>query len=636
MLAAILARAPMAARVEGVLDHDQSIVGLMALDIAALRRWPIFFDGQRYMGALEAYVAGLFVALFGHSPVTVALSPLLFFGVFVAGQYAVWRLWADRKTGHWAALITILSAPMLALWSVVPRGGYIELLAWALPVLAIYRAVTRPGADPLSKPRQAAWGFLLAFGYFLNPLSLIVYSTLAVDWTFGRHGVDLKRSGRVPRSAVEGRWATLFWGLIGLGLVVGLALCCHVEFRAKGLSPFVFCTEWVPAKIALPLGVAGIAVLLGGSMWWSGLAGRLIQVLPKSPWFMIGTLGALFPFAMYNLCVRAGVIPPAQSLPIWIRAPWFIGVNIRDGFQALGPLVGCSPHGPASVLIGQGVELPAAVWPNTVRLLEWLTPVTVALVIVLLGLRAWNDRREWRRFWSLQGEDASPGTVLALLGLIVSTGLYLLQATSPNASSIRYLVPIWIFLPGVLASAFCGLPKVALRFAAPFLLGAWCLAQVNLWAEMNRPSPLRPLAEILEKRGVRGMVAETPLALMVTNLSHGHVGALEFRSTWPRLWDRYISRFPEGQPVTCVVDTELGWYAGEDPTGARNTTIGEELRKVAKRFPGKARIAWRFQHYEIWEVDLPLSEFNSVEVENTPLPSAPGSANLASVSNTVP
>lgn len=138
-LVAMLARGPLVARIEGVLDHDQSIVGLMALDIAAGRRLPIFFDGQRYMGAIEAYLAALFVAIFGHSPVIVALSPLVFFGLFAAGQYAIWRIFHDRSTGHLAALISVLGAPMLALWSVVPRGGYVELMTWALPVLAIYR-----------------------------------------------------------------------------------------------------------------------------------------------------------------------------------------------------------------------------------------------------------------------------------------------------------------------------------------------------------------------------------------------------------------------------------------------------------------------------------------------------------------
>ncbi len=50
---ALAARLPFVVRSEGALDHDQSVVGLMALDIAAGRRFPIFFDGQRYMGAVQ-------------------------------------------------------------------------------------------------------------------------------------------------------------------------------------------------------------------------------------------------------------------------------------------------------------------------------------------------------------------------------------------------------------------------------------------------------------------------------------------------------------------------------------------------------------------------------------------------------
>src|SRR5439155_13356578 len=115
---ALVARAPLVARIEGALDHDQSVVGLMALDIAAGRRFPLFFDGQRYMGAVEAYVAAAFVRLFGHEPNVVALSPLLFFGLFVAGQYALWRIWRDRPTGHVAALIAAVGAPMFALWGI--------------------------------------------------------------------------------------------------------------------------------------------------------------------------------------------------------------------------------------------------------------------------------------------------------------------------------------------------------------------------------------------------------------------------------------------------------------------------------------------------------------------------------------
>src|SRR5262245_64342258 len=82
LVVAIAARGLLVARIEGALDHDQSVVGLMALDIAEGRRWPIFFDGQRYMGALEPYTAAAFVAVLGHSPGVVALAPLVYFGLF--------------------------------------------------------------------------------------------------------------------------------------------------------------------------------------------------------------------------------------------------------------------------------------------------------------------------------------------------------------------------------------------------------------------------------------------------------------------------------------------------------------------------------------------------------------------------
>jgi hypothetical protein len=380
------------------------------------------------------------------------------------------------------------------------------------------------------------------------------------------------------------------------------------------------------------VGVLGVAGILAAAAWFSGAARRVVGTLPSHPYFTLGALLALVPFAVHNLCVWLGVIPFAHSLPIWIRAPWDVAVNLHDGAEALGPLVGCDPHGAASVLVGQGVDLPEAVWPRLVRGLEWATPAAVALALGLIASVAWRDRLAWRRFWGLRGEGPTPPTVLALLALGVTALLYILQATSPNSSSIRYLVPAWIVLPGLLASGIRALPRPRGVCLAILLLGPWALAQVNLWAELDRPSPLRPLADELERRGVKGIVAETPVALMVANLTHGRVGALEYHSKWPRLGDRYADRFPEGRPVTCVVDTQLTWHPGEDPTGSLLENIGPALRRLAARRPTRVRLAWRVSHFEAWDVDLPLAEILP-EGEN-PLSHPPASVKLAGESAT--
>lgn len=608
MIVAMIARAPLTARIEGILDHDQSIVGLMALDIAAGRRFPIFFDGQRYMGAIEAYVAALFVALFGHSPVTVALSPLVFFGLFVAGQYGFWRSSCDRFTGHLAALITVLGAPMVVLWSVVPRGGYVEMMTWAVPVLAIYRRVTRPERAPLTRWRQFGWGFLFAFGYFVNPLSLIIYVTLAVDWTFGRHGNELRVLRRIDARWLDSRWAAVVW--IGLGwlFIVALAVCCHVEFQQGTRSPFMFVMGWLDDGPGRLIGSLGLAVILAAAAWYFGVATRVWQTLPSHPWFALGALCSLVPFLAYNVCVLYGVMPFVQSLPIWIRPPWRIADNLCDGATALGPLVGCDPHGVATVLVGQGVEFPPVVWPTVVRALEWLNPIVLATVAALIAWGAWCDREGWKRFWSLRGQEPTRATILALVGLAVAALLYTLQATSPDSSSIRYLAPVWIFIPGLLASALRHLSR-PLRFAAAImLLVPWTAAQVNLWREIDRPSPLRPLAIELERRGIVGIVADTPVALMVANLTHGEVGALEFHSKWPRLGNRYLDRVVAGPPVICVVDRQLEWRPGEAPSGIPIKNIGPELETLATKNPARVRLAFRVAQFDTWEVDLPLAE----------------------------
>lgn len=586
----------------------------MALDIAAGRRFPVFFDGQRYMGAVEGYVAAVFVSVFGHAPEVVALAPLLGFGLFAAGQYAVWSRWADRGTGHLAAALAVVGSPMLAIWGVVPRGGYIEFLAWALPTLAGYRALARAGSRMPHPVVQAAWGFALALGYFLNPLSLTVYTAIALDWTFVRHGADLRRERGLRTTWLDGPFAPAVWFAVAAGAVLALAFFCHVDPRrvAEG-SPYVALGGMSRAPWALAAGGAGVVGLIAVGAWWSGGPARLCDRLVRQPWHLAGVLLALFPFCLYAARVALHAEPAAPSLPVWITAPWKAGANVATALHALSPLVGCAPRAYETVLIGQGVEPPSPSFPWVDGVLRALSPVVTCGVVGLIFVSARRERGFWSRAFALRCEDVGTPVGLATLYLGVSLGLYLLQGSSPNDSSVRYLLPVWAVLPGLLAVGLRTLPPRLGWVIGSSIVLAWVLAQGVAVREICRPSPTRPLAEELQRRGIAAIVAPTPVALTVANLTHGAVGAIEYQPIWPRLGRRYVDRFANDHALTCVVDRGFPWAIRGEGGWSTGQDFGRHLRGLGDRHPGRVRFAWKVGPFEVWEVALPMADVLALE-----------------------
>ncbi len=604
----MIARAPLVSRIEGVLDHDQSVVSLMALDIAQGRRLPIFFDGQRYMGAIESYVAAVFVRLVGHGPTTIALAPLVFYGLFVAGQYAVWRVWRDRTTGLMAAALTAVGSPMIALWGIVPRGGYVEFLAWGLPTMAVYRVVARPGRAKASPWRQAAWGFLLSVGYFINPLSLTIYVAIALDWMLARHGADLRRRRLKNVRWLDSRFAGLVWLVLAMGWVCALAFCCFVDPHEAGSElPYIAFGGWFQGAWTLPAGAIGVVLLLGAAGWWSNLPQRLYSRVVEQPWTVIGVLAAFLPFLVNSTLTRVGFLPASPTLPVWISAPWRSAENVRTAVSALGPLLGSDPHVAETVLIGQGVDPPVLRWESLANALTSASPFVVATILVMLVAAVIRDRVFWRKFVSLRCEDVAPPSAFAMAGLAVCVGMFMLQGTSPNVSSVRYLVPVWVTLPGLIACGLQVLPRKPAAVGLVVLVVPWCACQFSLWNDLDRQASARPLAEELGRRGVKAIVAPTPVALIVANLSHGEVGAVEFKPMWPRLRDRYASRFSVGHPLTCVVDRRFPWTIHGRGGWAPEQDLGRHLLSLSAKHPGRVNKSGQVGPYEIWDIDLPIN-----------------------------
>ena len=595
----IAVRGSFTIRAEAILDHDQAVVGLMALDIAEGERFPIFFDGQRYMGAIEAYVAAGFVTIFGHEPGVVALSPLLFAGLFAAGQFLAWRRWSGPAAGHLAAFLTVASAPMAAFWTAIPRGGYVELLAWAAPTLMAYRRLTRPGLPPPRRAVQFGWGLWLTLGYFVNPLALIVYATLAFDWVFFRHGRDIRRAHPNVSTILDRSCGLLAWPM-GLGAVLFVvATGLHVRYDTKAWRIiFVSALGLLPE----PWGkLAGVGIVLGAVglvAMGTGAAGRAIRLLVRHPVFGVGASVGLSPFLVYRVREALGLEPGSFGLPTWVVAPWAIGPNLKAALAGAGSLLGSDARGLVISRIDIAADMPPAASPALSAILGAIAPASAMLAGLVAASAIGKDRRAWFVRLTLRGARPSPPGVLAALGVGASLVLFTLQAASPHASSSRYLVVAWVFLPGLLATGLLGLPKPARALAIAGLAGPWLVSQASLTADFGGPSPFRALADDLDRREVSAIVGHPPVALVVPDFTAGRVGGIEFRPHWPRLHGRYRSRLDAGGPVVAVVDP-----AHRDPSG----DLGDRLRALAEAHPGKVWLERRVGRFEVWAVDLPTS-----------------------------
>src|SRR4030095_7389773 len=84
-------------------DSDQAVVGLMAKHIGEGRALPVFFYGQQYMLAVEAWLAAPLLAIFGPS-VAALKMPLLFVNIATAALL-IRVLHRDGGLEPWAAVM---------------------------------------------------------------------------------------------------------------------------------------------------------------------------------------------------------------------------------------------------------------------------------------------------------------------------------------------------------------------------------------------------------------------------------------------------------------------------------------------------------------------------------------------------
>jgi hypothetical protein len=117
---------------------DEGVVGLMGKHILEGRELPIFFYGQDYLGALEAYCVALSFAVFGVGFTSLRIVPFVFSLVLLALVYRFAYLAYSVAAARWATALTAVAPLYFLQWNLKARGGFIEHVVLLLLVLVLF------------------------------------------------------------------------------------------------------------------------------------------------------------------------------------------------------------------------------------------------------------------------------------------------------------------------------------------------------------------------------------------------------------------------------------------------------------------------------------------------------------------
>jgi hypothetical protein len=183
-------------------DADQAITGLMAKHLAELRAFPVFYYGQSYMLAVEAWLAAPLFAIAGASVATLKL-PLLAINMAIAWLLLrgfVWKVGLRPALAAVPVLFFALPAAGTSARLVEANGGNVEPFLYVLLIWVL-------------RDRPAWCGFVLGLGFLQREFTLYGFIALLLVEAvqrrlFTREGI--RRRLVTLRTAAE-VWLVVQW-----------------------------------------------------------------------------------------------------------------------------------------------------------------------------------------------------------------------------------------------------------------------------------------------------------------------------------------------------------------------------------------------------------------------------------------
>jgi hypothetical protein len=260
LLIALVIRIWLTYHTHGVIDGDEAMVGIQAEHILRGEH-PYYFYGQAYMGSLEAYLMALLFLIGGPTVWMMRAEPILL------SLLVVWLTWklagalaeaagVSRFARQLFQTIAALLAAIPPLYDTVVElrtlGGYIEtFVLMLLLLLAAFQITRRWQAGASNKEMAWRWagiGFVIGFGFWINPLILIAVLA-AFIWIIVFLLVELVRLSRQRETNKAQRLRPFLQRL--LLAVTGIPACII------GLAPALkwgLSHQWANFTFALQLG----------------------------------------------------------------------------------------------------------------------------------------------------------------------------------------------------------------------------------------------------------------------------------------------------------------------------------------------------------------------------------------------
>ncbi|MEH0974461.1 hypothetical protein V6U77_25340 [Micromonospora sp. CPCC 205546] len=344
-------------------NSDEATMGLAALHISRGQESPVWFYGQTYMGALEAYLAAPVFALAGPSTLALRLPTLALYAVFVV---LAWRLTLRLTGDRWFALLVVA---LLALGSdrvvknqLIAGGGYPEMNAAgvALAVLSYDLAVGRPRRR---LPRWAAWGFLAGLMAWVDPLVLpYVAATGAVLLAYGWRELRGRAGALLGAAALLGAGPLLAHSLAAGRNPIAAVLAAGGAGQTAGWADRLH--GGLVLGPSLGMGFCSPGHCSPAQLWWSIALPLLLAAAALSAWRAlrppVGDLGQL-PFRADGNC--PGSIVTTAPVGGAVRLALVAGAVATLALYAASSAAGRTPVESSRYLSCLLVSVPALLWP---------------------------------------------------------------------------------------------------------------------------------------------------------------------------------------------------------------------------------------------------------------------------------